>query len=83
MRARPLVATLRRLDKVESTLFTDTGERRTGVMRVPPILPLGEWEALAVPTLQALALAAAQDIDRHEAQQPHKLARQLEGSTLR
>lgn len=74
MRARPTLATMRRLDKVESTLFDDTGAQRGGVMKVPPILSLDAWQALAVPTLQALAQAAREDIDRCEAPKPYREA---------
>lgn len=61
MRAR--IGTLsRRLAKVETATLTDDGELRGGVMLVPPILPLGEWEALAVPMQAALAHACREDL---------------------
>ncbi len=74
MRARPTLATLRRLDKVESTLFDDTGAARGGVLLVPKVLGLDAWEALAIPTLQRLAQAAREDIDRHQPPAPYREA---------
>lgn len=64
MRAR-IASLARRLDKVEAAAIDDSGPLRGGVMRVPPILPMNEWQAIAMPTLRALAEAAAEDIDRH------------------
>lgn len=72
MRARPTLATLRRLDKVESTLFDDTGAQRGGVLRVPPILGLDEWQSLAMTTQARLAQAARNDIDRSIPAQPYR-----------
>lgn len=61
-RRSPLVATLRRLDKVDATLYDDAGERRGGVMLVPPIMSLEVWEAHAVPMQAALAHACREDL---------------------
>lgn len=62
--ARVTLATLKRLDAVERGMFNDTGERRGGVLRVPPILGLDEWQTLAMTTQVRLAQAAAEDIQR-------------------
>ena len=56
-----MLATLRRLDKIEATLFDETGATRGGVLLVPPILGTTEWEAIALPTLSKLAQEAAED----------------------
>lgn len=66
MRAR--IGTLsRRLAKAEASTLTEDGELRGGVMLVPPILGLDEWERQAMPMLAALAHAARDDIERTEA----------------
>lgn len=63
-RARVSAATLKRLEAVERS-FDEPDAALGGVMRVPPIMGLDEWEALAVPELAALAASAAEDIERH------------------
>lgn len=60
---RVSAASLRRLDVIEQMI--DDDEVRVGVMKVPPIMGLDEWEAQAVPQLAALAASAAEDIERH------------------
>lgn len=62
--ARVTLATLKRLDAVERGMFGDEGASRVGVMRVPRILGLDEWQAIAMTTLAALAASAREDIDR-------------------
>lgn len=67
MRARAVSAsTLKRLARVESSLHGEDEQGRGGVLLVPPILSLDEWEAVAVPTLNRLASEAAEDIDRKQ-----------------
>ncbi len=62
-RARVTAATLKRLEAVERSFDEDDGQAG-GVMKVPAIMGLDEWEALAMPQLAALAAAAAEDIER-------------------
>jgi hypothetical protein len=69
MRSR-LASTLRRLDKVESVLVAEDGSARGGVMRVPAILGLSEWEALAVPMQQELVRSSHEDLERRQAEEP-------------
>ncbi len=63
MRARPLAATLRRLDRVDATLFGDDGERRGGVLCVPAIeSDLNAWERRAMRQQAELRTSAAEDV---------------------
>lgn len=59
-----------RLDKVEAKLFDPFGKRRGGLLWVPPILSVDEWERIAVPAQAALVAACRED------------ARTLEGPSL-
>ena len=59
--ARIGLTTLRRLDKVEASLIDEQGQSRQGVLLVPPILPLAEWERIAVVSQESLRVAAAED----------------------
>ena len=61
--ARVTLATLKRLDAVERGVLGGEGVSRVGVMRVPRILGLDEWEAIAIPSQQALKLSASEDTD--------------------
>lgn len=62
---RAHVATrLRRLDKVETRAFTDDGAVRGGVLLVPRILGIAEWEALAIASQQRLVRETQESIDR-------------------
>lgn len=54
-------ALLSRLAKVEAKLFDPFGKRRGGVLWVPPIMSIDEWEAIAVPAQAALAAACMED----------------------
>ena len=58
--ARVALTTLRRLDKV-AALVDDFGQLCQPVLLVPPILPISEWEALAVRQQAALMEACQQD----------------------
>lgn len=55
-------ALLRRLGKVENTIYDDTGQRRGGCMKVPPIMSLDDWERIAIPQQVALAHACREDL---------------------
>lgn len=70
MRAR-LASTLRRLDRVETQLVAEDGSARGGVLLVPRIPSLDEWEAVAVPMLAKLAAAAAEDVASRHADESH------------
>lgn len=52
---------LKRLARVQAALCAPPGQRRR-VMVVPPILPLDQWEAIAVPQQRKLLEDAASDI---------------------
>lgn len=67
-RARVSASTLKRLEAVERSFDEDDGARG-GVMRVPAIMGLDEWEAIAMPMLAKLAASAAEDIERRQADQ--------------
>lgn len=54
-------ALMRRVSKVQSALTTPDGKPRVGVMRVPAILGIDEWEAIAVPAQAALVAACMDD----------------------
>lgn len=68
-RARVTASTLKRLEAVERSFDEDDGARG-GVMKVPAIMGLDEWEAIAVPALAKLAANAAEDIERRQADEP-------------
>ena len=59
--ARVALTTVRRLDKVAAALVDDQGALRQPVLLVPPILPIDEWEVLAVRQQAALMGACQQD----------------------
>lgn len=65
-RARISAATLKRLASVDASLNGDeeTGARRGGVMLSPAILPMDEWEAIAIPAQAKLVTETHADIDR-------------------
>ena len=58
MRARVPLTARSRLVRLERVSAPD---RRGGVLLLPPILGLDEWEALAVPSQHALAMAGRED----------------------
>lgn len=71
MRARVSATSLRKLDKVESMLFTDDGRSRGGVLLVPAIeYDLEKWEALALESQQRLVRETQESIDREGVVQP-------------
>lgn len=64
-------ALLKRLDKVESTIYDDTGRQRSGVLLVPAIEhDLDRWSERAMAQQAALAQAVREDtsikaVDKH------------------
>lgn len=65
---RVSAATLRTLERVEARLDAPD-EVGGGVMRVPPIMSLDAWEALAVPSQQKLVRDSHEDVERRHADQ--------------
>lgn len=63
MRAH-VASRLRRLDKVETRALTDDGALRIGVLMVPRILPIADWELLAIASQQRLVRETQEGIDR-------------------
>lgn len=59
--ARVALTTLRRLDKVKASLLDENGEARQRVLLVPPILPVDDWERIAVASQEALLVFCASD----------------------
>lgn len=63
--ARPTVSTFKRLQGLEAT------QASRGVMVVPPLMTIAQWEALAVPAQAKLIEDCAQDRqDKVEAKAP-------------
>lgn len=62
--ARVALTTLRRLDKVKASLVDDHGQWRQGVMLVPPILSLDDWERIALVSQETLRAAADEDASK-------------------
>lgn len=58
--ARVALTTLRRLDKV-AALVDEQGALRQPVLLVPPILPIDEWERIALPMQVSLMEACQRD----------------------
>lgn len=54
-------ALLSRLAKVEAKLFDPFGKRRGGVLWVPPIMSIDEWEVLAMRQQAELVAACMED----------------------
>lgn len=66
---RVSAASLRRLDVIEQ-MIDDDEVRAGGVMKVPAIMGLDEWEAVAGPMQQELVRSSHEDLERRVAEEP-------------
>ena len=84
MRRGPLLATLRRVEKVDATLYDSTGQQRGGVLKVPQIMDVELWSVLAVAQQATLMQSIRDDVTIKASQQhveplPGPLMPQIEG----